>query len=562
MEKRWLKSYDQGVPETLEPYPQKTLVDIIDDACKENPNNPMLLFMGRKMSYAEVQKLSDEFGAALAARGIKKGDRVVLVMPNCPQALICRWGIWKAGALVVHINPSYTESEMEHALKDCQAETIVVLSSFYKLVKKVQKRTSAKLIICTSIKDYLPPVLKVLFTLVKEKKEGHYVELETGDVWLQDMLKEHAGASRPDVKITPQDNALILFSGGTTGVPKGVVGTHASQVMTGMQFYTWFKKHVVPYKDVVSAVLPFFHSFGTYAVLGTSIIAHLPISLVPDPRNRDDVVKTIQRDRPVFFPAVPAMFIALLEHPAVKARKVDFKSMKMCVSGAAPLLSETKKRFEELTGGRIVEGYGLTESTMAAMVQPFEGKYKEGSIGLPLSDVIVRIGDMETGEGELPAGKEGEIIMKAPQLMVGYYNRPEETKEMLRDGWLFTGDVGYMDDDGYVFITSRKKDLIKTSGFQVWPREVEEVISTHPSVAEVSVAGIPDAKQGEAVKAWVVLAEGKTATAEEIQAWCREKMTGYKVPKYVEFRDVLPKTMVGKVLRRVLVEEESQKPKS
>jgi long-chain acyl-CoA synthetase len=245
----------------------------------------------------------------------------------------------------------------------------------------------------------------------------------------------------------------------------------------------------------------------------------------------------------------------------VKAGKVDFKSMKFCVSGAAPLLADTKRRFEELTGGRIVEGYAMTEATMASCVTPYLGKWKEGSTGMPLPDVIVRIGDLETGAGEMPAGTEGEIVIKAPQLMVGYWNKPEETKEMLRDGWLYTGDIGYLDEDGYLFITSRKKDLIKPSGFQVWPREVEEVISTNPNVAEVCVAGIPDAKQGEAVKAWVVLQAGKTVTAEEIQAWCKEKLVAYKIPKFIEFRSELPKTMVGKVLRRVLVEEDKAKAK-
>jgi long-chain acyl-CoA synthetase len=453
----------------------------------------------------------------------------------------------------------YSEAEMEHAFKDCLADTVVVSSSFYSAIKKIQPRTCLKFIICTNIKEYLPSVLKVLFTLVKEKKEGHYVKLEAGDGWLQDLLKKYSSFKRPDVKVLPDDHALILFSGGTTGFPKGVIGTHYSQVVTGLQFYNWVKKYVEPYKDVVAAVLPFFHSFGTYAVLASSVVAHLTISLVPNPRDINDVVATIQHDKPAFFPAVPTMFIALLNHPAVKAGKVDFKSMKTCVSGAAPLLAETKRRFEELTGGRILEGYGLTESTMAAIVAPYEGKYKEGSIGLPLPDVIVRIGDMERGEGDLPAGQEGEIVMKAPQLMVGYWNRPEETREMLRGGWLYTGDIGYMDEDGYVFITSRKKDMIKTSGFQVWPREVEEVIGAHPAVSEVSVAGIPDARQGEAVKAWVVLKQGKTVTVEEIQAWCRERLAAYKVPRFVEVRKELPKTMVGKVLRRVLQEEEQSK---
>lgn len=558
-EYRWLKNYDPGVPHSLEPYPQKTLIDYVDEAAKENPAATMLIFKKRKIPYAEVQKLSDEFAAALAAKGVKKGDRVALIMPNCPQAIICRLGTWKAGGILVHLNPMYTDSELEHALKDCGAETVVVLTAFYKQFKKIQPRTDVKFVIATNIKEYLPSVLKVLFTLVKEKKEGHYIELQPGDYWMQELIKKHAGARRPDVKVMPGDYALILFSGGTTGTPKGVIGTHHSQVITGLQFQSWIGKEMEPYKDVVMASLPLFHSFATYAVMSTAMIAHMPLSLVPNPRDREDLIKTIQYDRPSIFPAVPALYIAMLEHPLVKAGKVDFKSMKFCVSGAAPLLAETKKRFEDLTGGRIVEGYALTETTMAACVTPYHGKWKEGSTGMPLPDVVVRIGDIETGEGEMPPGKEGEIVFKAPQLMAGYWNKPEETKEMLRDGWLYTSDIGYMDEDGYLFITSRKKDLIKPSGFQVWPREIEETITSHPAVAEVSVAGIPDARQGEAVKAWVVLKAGKTATAEEIQTWCKEKLVAYKIPKFVEFRDSLPKTMVGKVLRRILVEEEKAK---
>jgi long-chain acyl-CoA synthetase len=561
-EYRWFKNYDTGVPHSLEPYPQKTLVDYVDEAAQEHPDSAFLYFKKRKMSYAEVNKLSDEFAAALAAKNVKKGDRVALLMPNCPQAIICRWGAWKAGAIMVHVNPMYTEAELEHALKDCGAETVVVLTPFYSSVKKVQSHTSVKNVIATNIKEYLPPVLKVLFTLAMEKKQGHYIELQAGDYWLQDLLKQKAGAKRPDVKVLPGDPALILFSGGTTGLPKGVVGTHHSQTITGLQFKAWVGALAEPYKDVMATLLPLFHSFGTYAVMCTAVVSHMSLSLVANPRDRDDVIASIEHDKPSYFPAVPAMFIALLEHPKVKAGKVNFHSMKCCNSGAAPLLADTKKRFEELTGARIVEGYGLTETTMACTCTPFAGKWKQGSVGMPLPDVIIRIGDIETGEGEMPAGKEGEIIFRAPQLMVGYWKKPEETREMLRDNWLYTGDVGYMDEDGYVFITSRKKELIKPSGFQVWPREVEEVISKHPAVSEVVVAGIPDAKQGEAVKAWVVLRPGMKATTEEIQALCKETLVGYKVPKFVDFRDSLPKTMVGKVLKRLLVEEDAKKAKA
>ncbi|MGA2159321.1 MAG: AMP-binding protein [Dehalococcoidia bacterium] len=558
---RWLSNYDAGVPHSLEPYPQKTLIDYVDDAVREHPDYPMLLFKGSKLSYSEVQKLSDEFAAALVAKGVKKGDRVALIMPNCPQAIICRWGTWKAGGILVHLNPLYTEPELEHALMDCGAETVVVLTTFYNQFKKIQPHTKVKLVIATNIKEYLPPITRAAFTLLMEKKGGHYIKLQPGDYWMQDLLRKHAGARRPDIKISPEDYALILFSGGTTGIPKGVIGTHHSQVITGLQYFAWFGSQAAPYKDVIMGLMPLFHAFATYGIMSTAVVAHLPMSLVPNPRDREDLIKTIQRDKPAFFPAVPALFISLLEHPGVKAGKVDFKSMRFCISGAAPLMAETKKRFEDLTGGRLIEGYGLTESTMASCITPYLGKWKQGSTGLPLPDVVVRIGDISTGEGDMPPGVEGEIIMKAPQLMVGYWNRPEETKEMLRDGWLYTGDIGYMDEEGHIFLTSRKKDLIKPSGFQVWPREVEEIITNYPPVAEVCVAGIPDAKQGEAVKAWIVLNEGASATAEDIQSCCREKLVAYKVPKFVEFRETLPKTAVGKVLRRVLVEEEAAKQK-
>ena len=311
-EYRWLKNYDPGVPHSLEPYPQKTLIDYVDDAAKERPDATMLIFKKRKMPYAEVQKLSDELAAALAAKGVKKGDRVVLLMPNCPQAIICRLGTWKAGGILVHINPLYTDSELEHALKDCGAETVFVLTTFYNQLKRIQPRTDIKLVIATNIKEYLPPVLKILFTLLKERKEGHYVTLQPGDCWLQDVIKENAGANRPDVEVLPADYALILFSGGTTGTPKGVVGTHHSQVVTGLQFQSWFGIEVERYKDVLMASLPLFHSFATYAVMSTAMVVHLPMSLVPNPRDRNDLIKTIQHDRPAFFPAVPALYICLL----------------------------------------------------------------------------------------------------------------------------------------------------------------------------------------------------------------------------------------------------------
>ena len=553
----WFKSYDPGVPQTLEPYPKKTLLDIIDETTKEKPDHTMLVFMGKYLSYAQMQEDSDAFAAALADMGVKKGDRVAVMLPNIPQFVVAQIGAWRLGAIVSGINPLYTEHELTHTLNECGAEVAVTLTAFYKPLKNVQKRTKVKKIIVANLKDYLKPLLALAFSLLKEKKEGFYLkDVEPGDAWFKDLVNKYKGARRPDVKVGPDDPAWILFSGGTTGLPKAAVGNHFAGVYTGIQINTWFASEIKPWTDVYLCPLPLFHAFGNVGVLSVGIVGHNPICLIANPRDRNLLVSTIEKVKPNFMLGVPTLYNSILEHPKVKSGKADFKSLKMSMSGAAPLMAETKKRWEALTGGRISEGYGLTESMIACCVSPARGRFKEGSIGCPVSDVVVRIGDITTGEGSLKPGETGELVMKAPQLMAGYLNRPEETEEMLRGGWLYTGDIGFMDEDGYIFITSRKKDLIKPGGFQVWPREVEEIISSHPAVAEVCVAGIPDAKQVEAVKAWVVLKEGSSATAEDIQKFAREKLTGYKVPKAIEFRKELPKTLVGKVLRRVLQEEE------
>ena len=553
----WFKSYDPGVPQTLEPYPKKTLLDIIDETTKEKPDHTMMIFMGNYLSYAQMQEDSDAFAAALADMGVKKGDRVAVMLPNIPQFVVAQIGAWRLGAIVSGINPLYTEHELTHTLNECGAEVAVTLTAFYKPLKNVQKRTKVKKIIVANLKDYLKPLLALAFSLLKEKKEGFYLkDVEPGDAWFKDLVNKYKGARRPDVKVGPDDPAWILFSGGTTGLPKAAVGNHFAGVYTGIQINTWFASEIKPWTDVYLCPLPLFHAFGNVGVLSVGIVGHNPICLIANPRDRNLLVSTIEKVKPNFMLGVPTLYNSILEHPKVKSGKADFKSLKMSMSGAAPLMAETKKRWEALTGGRISEGYGLTESMIACCVSPARGRFKEGSIGCPVSDVVVRIGDITTGEGSLKPGETGELVMKAPQLMAGYLNRPEETEEMLRGGWLYTGDIGFMDEDGYIFITSRKKDLIKPGGFQVWPREVEEIISSHPAVAEVCVAGIPDAKQVEAVKAWVVLKEGSSATAEDIQKFAREKLTGYKVPKAIEFRKELPKTLVGKVLRRVLQEEE------
>ncbi len=560
----WYSHYDDGVPKTLLPYPERTLLDYVSDAARECPHLTALLFKGSRITYRQLERLSDAFATALTKLGVKKGDRLGLLLPNCPQFIIAELGAWKAGATVLPLNPICTERELEKPLVNCAPETIVTLTLYYNRIKSIQPNTKLRRVIATNIKEFLPPVLRFLFTLVKEKKEGHRVRLQPGDLWFSALLKTKGTQGKPSVSIRPNDPAVILLSGGTTGTPKGAVGTHLGLTMSGLQLHCWVKNLMNETQDIILLPLPLFHVYANAGIQCIAFASRSALSLIPNPRDITDILHAIHQVRPTFFISVPTLFIALLNHPDVKAGKVDFKSIKLCISGAAPLMAETKKSFEELTGGRILEGYSLTEAMMACTVNPALGVKKIGSIGIPLPDVEVRIADPDSGEKILPTGEVGEVLMRAPQLMQGYWQNPEETTGALqRHGeggpWLHTGDLGYMDEDGYVFIVDRKKDLIKPSGFQVWPREVEEVISLHPAVLEVGVAGVPDDYQGEAVKAWVVLRSGQRATADEIRQYCRKNLAAYKVPKHVEFREALPKSMVGKVLRRVLGQEEGAK---
>jgi long-chain acyl-CoA synthetase len=559
--KPWLAHYDQDVPRTLVPYPERTLVDFLTELARDHGDKAALLFKGATVTYGQLDAESTAFAAALWTLGVRKGDCVALMLPNCPQFFVAQFGAWKVGAIAVGVNPTYTERELEQMLDAIRVKTIVTLTPFYERVKRVQARVGVPHVIATSIKEYLPPALRVLFTLFKERKGGHRIQLARDDFWLGDLIRAHRTAPRPDVTVGPDDQAVILSSGGTTGSPKGVVGLHRHYVAAGKQLYEWTKSAKRPWVDVIMLPLPLFHVYANVGVQPLAFVGPNPISLVPNPRDIDDLLKTIQSVKPAFFNGVPTLYTAILNHPKVRAGKIDLSSIKLCFSGSAALMAETKRQFEEETGARIVEGYSLTEGMMACLVNPVQGTNKIGSIGLPLPDVHVRIVDAETGLTDLATGEVGELIMNAPQYMSEYWNNPTETADALRVGddgrlWLHTGDLAYMDQDGYVFLVDRKKDMMKTSGFQVWPREIEEVIAGHPAVLEVGVAGVPDAVKGEVAKAWIVLKRDATApTAVEIRAYCRERLAPYKVPAHVEFRTELPKTMVGKILRRVLVAE-------
>jgi long-chain acyl-CoA synthetase len=544
----WLKSYDAGVPHTLQPYPDITVLDVLADTLKQRPEHPLAIFQGREVSHREVEEHSNALAAALRAAGVKHGDRVICLFLNCPQSYIAFFAIWKAGAIVVPLNPFYTPFELERSIKDVEAEVAIVGSSYYQAMKSFQPRTRLRLVIASDTDTY---------SMSPMTKEGDSIKLEKGDAWWTDLIAKNKGAPRPAIKVQPSDTAVILFSGGTTGTPKGVRSSHHAIIITAMQHRAWFKTVIVEWKDKVLVLLPLFHSFGVYVSFGVLLMTHQQQVLIENPRDIKNMVDTIRDYKIAGISVTPTTLIAILNYPDLKPD--DLRSLTHIGSGAAPLMSETKHQFERLISGSVVEGYGLTESGICGASFPVKGKWKQGSIGIPLPDVAVRIVDIETGTKVLKQGETGEITIRAPQLMQGFWRRPEETAAVLRDGWLYTGDIGYLDEDSYLFLTSRKKDLIKCAGFQVWPREVEEILMMHPAIAEACVAGIPDPRQVEAVKAWVVLKEGQQATNEELQHFCREKITGYKVPRFFEFRKELPKTLVGKVLRRILQDEEKNK---
>ncbi|NTU93618.1 MAG: long-chain fatty acid--CoA ligase [Chlorobiaceae bacterium] len=558
IERAWHRHYDKGVPHSLKPYPETTLLDVLRDAVRKEPRSAALLFKGASLSYGELERQSDAFASALLSLGVRKGERVALLMPNSPQMIIAEFGIWKAGGVVVPINPLYTGNELEHAFTECGAMTAIVLTMFYDKVNEIRARTPLKRIVATNIKEYLPSLKRTLFTLLKEKREGHRVRLVPGDLMMQGMITAHSGQAPSGVVVKPSDPAVFMFSGGTTGKPKCAVGRHQSMVITGMQIGTWFGV-VLDRQSVVILNMPLFHVYAQLGIMTAGLVNGFPLALIPNPKDLDDLLDTIKSLRPAVLPGVPTLFSALAAHPRFQKDPSLLKSIKLIVSGAASLHLETKQRFEKLTGARIIEAYGMTESMLASVCTPVLGLRKSGAVGVPAPDVEIRIVDSAESGIELASGQVGEILMRAPQLMEGYWNNPRETAGMLKEGWLHTGDLGYLDEDGFLFIIDRKKDLIKPSGFQVWPREVEEVIARHPSVQEVGVAGVPDERQGEAVKAWVVLKSGCELCLDELKVHCQKELASYKVPRHVEIRDSLPKSMIGKVLRRVLVDEERQK---
>jgi long-chain acyl-CoA synthetase len=555
----WTRHYDPGVPASLN-YPAVPLQAMLDDAAESYPNATATIFFNRKRSYKSISDAAWRFANGLRRLGVKKGDRFALVLANTPQFVIAFYGALRAGAVIVPCNPRYTAPELQHQLADSGAKVVVVLSRLYPLVKAARPGTAIEHVIVTNIKEEMPPVLRLLFTLAKEKKEGHRQHFagDPGAVSFSELVS--APAQPFDAGTRPDDLALLQYTGGTTGVSKGAMLSHRALVANTLQCRSWFT-NLRDGDGTAMAVMPFFHVYGLTVVMSLAVQSAAAMVLEPQ-LDLEHLLKDIQRHRPGLFCGAPIIYNMINNSPL--ATKYDLSSIEACVSGSAPLLVETHRRFVELTGAKLVEGYGLTEAAPVTHCNPLfgEGKQKVGSIGIPYPDVESKIVDLETGERELGPGESGELILRGPQLMDGYYKRPDETAQTLRNGWLYTGDIATVDPEGYVSIVDRKKEMIIVSGFNVYPREVEEALATHPAVMDAAAIGIPHPIKGEEVKAFVVLKPGATATAEEIRAHCEKNLAPFKRPKEIEFRDSLPKTSIGKTLRKVLVQEDKAKRKT
>ena len=554
MQKLWLKSYEHGVPASIN-YPNISLPQLLFETVRRYPKSPALIYYGKTITYEQLDLLSNRLANALIELGVQKGDRVAIMLPNIPQCVIAYFGALKAGAIVVQTNPLYVERELEHQMNDSGAETIIALDLFYEKIARIQHRVPLKRIILTGAGDYLPPILKLLYPL-KMRMEGQRVRVPRRPP-IHDFVKllKQTEAVQPIVPVKPEDTALFQYTGGTTGVPKGVMLSHANLVANAYQCRYWMPS-LRDGEEVFLGVVPFFHVYGLSTCMNLALLVGGCLVLLPRFKT-DDVLKAIVKYRVTIFMGVQAMYVAINNYPRIG--KFGLSSIRICISGAGPLHGEVQDRFEELTGGKLLEGYGLSEASPVTHCTPIYGGRKKGSIGLPFPDTDVKIVDQETGQREIPLGEIGELAVRGPQVMQGYWKKEDETKNVLRDGWLYTGDLARMDEDGYFTIVDRKKDMIKTRGENVYPREVEEVLFRHPKIQEAVVVGIPDTFSVEVIKAYVVLKERERVTEQEIIDFCGKELAKFKVPKLVEFRKELPKTMVGKVLRRVLLEEEKKK---
>ena len=553
-DKVWLSQYPDGIPHSLS-YDQVPVQSFLTNAFEKFPSKIAIHFMGRDVSYKELYESALKFANYLKRLGVEKGDRVAIMLPNCPQAVMAYYGVLYAGGIVVQTNPLYTERELQYQMEDSGAKVILSMDILYPRITKILKETKIENVIITAIKDYLPFPKNLVYPFIQKKQYGFSVKVEHKG--MNHLFTEIIKSTEPtpiEVSINiEEDLALLQYTGGTTGSPKGVMLTHKNLIANTKMCNAWMYQ-CKDGEEVILGVLPFFHVYGMTTVLLLSVMNFHKMVLVPK-FDVDQMLKMIDKQKPTLFPGAPTMYIGLLNHPELA--KYDLSSIKACLSGSAPLPVDVQEKFEKLTGGKLVEGYGLTETSPVTHANFIWDKRVKGSIGVPWPDTVACI---RSADGEILAtGEVGEIAIKGPQVMKGYWNRPEDTAMTFSDGWFLTGDLGYMDEDGYFYVVDRKKDMIIAGGYNIYPREVEEILYEHEAVQECVVAGIPDPYRGETVKAYIVLREGKTVTEEELNTYCRQNLAAYKVPRKYEFRAELPKTAVGKILRRTLVEEEKNK---
>jgi long-chain acyl-CoA synthetase len=550
----WLVSYEKGVPEKIT-YQEICLPDILKRTAGKFPDKTALLFEGYKITYHDLNDMVDRFAAALKSFGIQKGDSVAILLPNLIPCVAAYYAILRMGGIAVMNNPLYSDRELEHQFNDSGSKALVTLDLLGNRMIDLRPKTQIRQIVYTSIGDYLPFPKNLLFPLVAKKKNlaADVKPAENVYRW-KDVLARNV-LSPTEVEPSFDDVAMYQYTGGTTGISKGVMLTHGNLSRQVQQIAAWFP--AFDSNEIMLGALPFFHVFGLTTAMNLAIYLGWENILIPKPQP-EQLIRAIQKFKPTFAPLVPTMYIGILNHPYID--KIDLTSIKGCFSGSAPLPVEVIRNFEKKTGAVIVEGYGLTESSPVTHVNPFAGgKRKVGSIGVPIPDTQCRIVDLVDGINDLPIGESGELLVKGPQVMKGYWNKTEETAATLTNGWLHTGDIAKMDKEGYFYIVDRKKDMILSGGLNVYPRDIEEVFYENPKVQEAAAIGIPHPTRGESVKVFVMLKEGATATSEELIEYCKNKIAKFKLPTEIEFRNELPKTNVGKILKKELKSEEMAK---
>ena len=557
-ERVWHRFYDEGIPKDLV-FEDATTIDFFERSARDFPDATAIVFLNRKMSYRELKDQVDRFATALAEMGVAPNSKVAVQLPNLPQTVISFLAILQLGAQAVMTNPLYMPPEIEHQWNDAGCEIAIVADFLYEQkIRPLRGQLPVTKYIIASIPDYLRFPLNLLAPLkLKKAKPPLIAKVAPGPnvVFFKDLVKNTAPAP-PKHRPALDDVAVIQYTGGTTGVSKGAMLTHRNISCNVQQIQAWFRDVQLGEESLLAA-LPYFHIFGLTVCMAWPLRAGASLVLMPNPRDITQMIKLIEKHRITLFPAVPAMFNAINNTPGIE--KIDLSSVKSCFSGSAPLTEDVQMKFEAMTGAKIVEGFGLTETSPVLTCNPLLGQRKIGHIGIPLPNTEVRIVDPEDGRRELPFGQEGELIARGPQIMKGYWQRPEATAEMIQDGWLYTGDLAIMDEDGYLRIVGRKKDMIIAGGYNIYPDEIDRVLQAHPAVFESCTIGVPDERRGETVKSYVVLQPGEKLTEAQLDEWCRERLASYKVPRSYQFREELPKSSMMKLLRRVLRDEEVKK---